>query len=214
VSTATCVGNKMPSSGSLLTKTMLSPTHIIVLFCFLFYYIFVFYVLCCSIFCLVLFFALVYVFVLFYFLVFYVLCCSMFFVLFCFLCSIFYVVLCFCVVLCLLRCSMFLCCSIFGVLCFVFFYFLYCSMLFVFFYFCVVLCIVCFVSFCVLFLCKCVPYYCHRMATQLQLTDILYHIISYWMCKTFVHSKIISTNKMDSDATGSGNSDMIRIRQD
>jgi len=41
--------------------------------------------------------------------------------------------------------------------------------------FCVVLCIFCFVSFCVLFVCKCVLYYCHRMATQLQLTDI-YHI--------------------------------------
>jgi hypothetical protein len=42
--------------------------------------------------------------------------------------------------------------------------------------FCVVLCIVCFVSFCVLFLCKCVLYCCHRMATQLQLTNISYHI--------------------------------------
>ena len=40
----------------------------------------------------------------------------------------------------------------------------------------VVLCIVCFVSFCVLFLCKCVLYYCHRVATQLQLTNI-YNII-------------------------------------
>jgi hypothetical protein len=38
--------------------------------------------------------------------------------------------------------------------------------------FCVVLCIVCFVSFCVLFLCKCVLNYCHRVATQLQLTNI------------------------------------------
>jgi len=37
-------------------------------------------------------------------------------------------------------------------------------------YFCVVLCIVCFVSFCVLFVRKCVLYYCHRVATQLQLT--------------------------------------------
>ena len=41
--------------------------------------------------------------------------------------------------------------------------------------FCVVLCIVCFVSFCVLFVCKCVLYYCHRVATQLQLTNISYH---------------------------------------
>jgi hypothetical protein len=37
---------------------------------------------------------------------------------------------------------------------------------------CVVLCIVCFVSFCVLFVCKCVLYNCHRVATQLQLTNI------------------------------------------
>ena len=34
-------------------------------------------------------------------------------------------------------------------------------------------------SFCVLFVCKCVLYYCHRVATQLQLINIsyLYHII-------------------------------------
>ena len=40
-----------------------------------------------------------------------------------------------------------------------------------------VLCIVCFVSYCVLFVCKCVLYvlyYCHRVATQLQLTNISY----------------------------------------
>jgi hypothetical protein len=29
-----------------------------------------------------------------------------------------------------------------------------------------------FVLFCVLFVCKCVLYYCHRVATQLQLTNI------------------------------------------
>jgi len=40
---------------------------------------------------------------------------------------------------------------------------------------CVVLCIVCFVSFCVLFVCKYVLYYCHRVATQLQLTNMSYH---------------------------------------
>jgi hypothetical protein len=43
-----------------------------------------------------------------------------------------------------------------------------------------VLCIVCFVSFYVMFLCKCVLYYCHRVATQLQLTNTSYrnwHII-------------------------------------
>ena len=36
-----------------------------------------------------------------------------------------------------------------------------------------------FVLFFVLFVCKCVLYYCHRVATQLQLTNISHHIISY-----------------------------------
>jgi hypothetical protein len=35
------------------------------------------------------------------------------------------------------------------------------------------------VLFCVLFVCKCVPYYCHRVSTQLHLTNISYHIIPY-----------------------------------
>jgi len=46
-------------------------------------------------------------------------------------------------------------------------------------YFFVILCIVCFVSFSVLFVCICVLYYCHRLATQLQL-NISYHIVYYY----------------------------------
>jgi len=34
------------------------------------------------------------------------------------------------------------------------------------------------VLFCVLFVCKCVLYYCQRVSTQLQLTDISYHNIA------------------------------------
>jgi len=42
---------------------------------------------------------------------------------------------------------------------------------------CVLFSVFCFiVLFCVLFVCKCVLYYCHRVATQLQLTNISYHI--------------------------------------
>ena len=52
--------------------------------------------------------------------------------------------------------------------------------------FCVVLCIVCFVSFCVLFVCKCVLYYCHWVATQLQLTNISYHISCSSLVMSFV----------------------------
>jgi hypothetical protein len=53
--------------------------------------------------------------------------------------------------------------------------------------FCVVLCIACFMSFCVLFVCKCVLYYCHRVATQLQLTNISYQIIYVCMILVVFH---------------------------
>jgi hypothetical protein len=49
-------------------------------------------------------------------------------------------------------------------------------------YFCV-LCIVCFVAFPVLFVCICVLYYCHRLATQLQLN--IYNIIYVFLCSMY-----------------------------
>jgi len=51
------------------------------------------------------------------------------------------------------------------------FYVFFCVVLCI---FCVVLCIVCFVTYSVLFMCICVLNYCHRVATQLQLS-ISYH---------------------------------------
>jgi len=53
------------------------------------------------------------------------------------------------------------------------------------------------VLFCVLFVCKCVLYYCHRVATQLQLTNIhiyiysIYHITSYHIISYIISNRII-----------------------
>jgi len=73
--------------------------------------------------------------------------------------------------------SCYLCCTV--VICVVRLLFvLYC------FYLCctVVICVVLllFVLYYVLFVCKCVLYYCHRMTTQLQLTNISYIIFFFF----------------------------------
>ena len=57
----------------------------------------------------------------------------------------------------------------------------------------VLFCVFCFiVLFCVLFVCKCVLYYFHRVSTQMQLTNILYHIISdhviYHIISSYIRS--------------------------
>jgi hypothetical protein len=105
------------------------------------------------------FFAVLCIFVLFY---------VLFFVVPCIFCVVLCIFVLFYVVFC---CSMycFLCCSMY-------FFALLCI-------FCVFLCIVFvlfydfFLSFCVLFVCKCVLYYCHRVTTQLQLTNKSYQIL-------------------------------------
>jgi len=54
----------------------------------------------------------------------------------------------------------------------------------------VVICVVLllFVLFCALFVCKCVLYYCHRVATQLQLINISYHITTKSCCPPDISS--------------------------
>ena len=56
----------------------------------------------------------------------------------------------------------------------------------------VLFCVFCFiVLFCVLFVCKCVLYYCHRLSTQLHLTNIYHHIISYHIISYHIISYLI-----------------------
>jgi heme/copper-type cytochrome/quinol oxidase subunit 2 len=57
----------------------------------------------------------------------------------------------------------------------------------------VVICVVCFVSFPVLFVCICVLYYCHRVATQLQL-NISYTIIIVIIIIIIIIITILSTS--------------------
>jgi hypothetical protein len=92
----------------------------------------------------------------------------------CYLCCT--VVICVVLLLFVLYCC-YLCCTV--VICVVRLLFvLYCC------YLCctVVICVVLllFVLYYVLFVCKCVLYYCHRMTTQLQLTNISYIIIFFF----------------------------------
>jgi len=49
-----------------------------------------------------------------------------------------------------------------------------------------------FVSFCVLFVCKYILYYCHRVSTQLQLTNISY-IISFTPYTTIFETLLTRT---------------------
>jgi hypothetical protein len=51
----------------------------------------------------------------------------------------------------------------------------------------------CFVLFCVLFMCKRVLYYGHRVATQLQLTNISYHI-SYHIMSYHIFRNVMPWN--------------------
>jgi hypothetical protein len=50
------------------------------------------------------------------------------------------------------------------------------------------------VLFCVLFVCKCVLYYCHQVATQLQLTNISIACSDYGSCYLQEKTKSLDIN--------------------
>jgi hypothetical protein len=93
----------------------------------------------------------------------------------------------------------------------------------------------CNVSFCVLFVCKCVLYYCHRVLTQLQLTNISCHVQNHasmikrkcdlktndrlsacnhlTCCEEFtVRMSCLKMVSVDTETHRSGNSDVIWCR--
>ena len=88
-----------------------------------------------------------------------------------------------CVVVCIVLCR--LCCCMYCFVSIGLFYVLFCVDCVV---LCIVLCRLCCSMYCfvliVLFVCKCVLYYCHWVATQLQLTNIISYNVTCFMSGT------------------------------
>ena len=88
------------------------------------------------------------------------------------------------------------CITVYMVVCFVCFYLIlqitysYCYV-----YVCFILGILFYCDVRVLFVCKCVLYYCHRVPTQLQLTNISYYIISLLLQEP---TKVCNLGRMNS----------------